>query len=136
MRKYFLLSLFVTILSFAAQAQSPATYWKAWGKNQTNQTILRSANGNYKLIYQGDGNLCLYNKANAPIWATMTNGKPSTQFELRADGNLVIFNDRTPIWAANCADKGGSYVVLQDDGNLCVYTQDNKPIWASMTNGK
>ena len=136
MRKYFLLSLFVTILSFAAQAQSPATYPTTWSKGDANKTILRSANGNYKLIYQGDGNLCLYNKVNAPIWATMTNGKASSTVIFNDDGSFLIYNGPTQVWSAQCHGKGGKYLVLQDDGNLCVYTQDNKPIWASMTNGK
>lgn len=136
MKKVFFFSLFITAVSFSSKAQSPATYQKTWTKTAANQTILRSPDGNYTLLYQGDGNLCLYNKAGKPIWATMTNGKASTTVQFQEDGNLVIYNGKTPIWGAQCHNKGGSFFSLQNDGNLCIYTIDNKPIWATMTNGK
>ncbi len=122
--------------SMSGVASEAPTKTEWWFKSSGNQTILQSPNGNYKLIYQGDGNLVLYNKANAPIWATMTNGKVSTKLSFQVDGNIVMFNGSAVVWAPNCHDKGGAKLVLQDDGNLVVYTNNNAPIWATMTNGK
>lgn len=117
-------------------AASEATTNTEWSKPSADQAIMQSPNGNYKLFYQGDGNLVLKNKANTPIWATMTNGKASTKVFFQTDGNFVMYNGNTPIWGAQCHGKGGALLKLQDDGNLVVYTKDNNPIWATMTNGK
>jgi hypothetical protein len=128
-----LLTLF--ILSISAQAQSPASYAREFAKGSGDNVILRSQNGRYTLIYQGDGNLCLY-KGTTAIWNTMTNGKSSTKCSFQTDGNLVVYNGSTPVWNTMTNGKGGSYISLQDDGNLCIYTKDNIAIWTTMTNGK
>jgi hypothetical protein len=123
------------VLSFAAKAQSPASYAAEFTKKSGNNVVLRSPNGIYTLVYQRDGNLVLLN-GKTSIWATKTNGKASTKLIFQGDGNLVLYNNTTPIWGAQCHGKGGSYVSLQDDGNLCIYNKNNMSIWATMTQGK
>lgn len=51
---------------------------------------------------QGDGNLVVYNKANAPIWASGTNGrdKPPYKLVMQDDFNLVAYGATGPIWAS------------------------------------
>ncbi|KAK2851960.1 hypothetical protein Q5P01_008236 [Channa striata] len=50
---------------------------------------LMSENGNYKAVFQGDGNFVVY--AWSPIWATNTHGKNPYKILLQQDGNLVMY---------------------------------------------
>jgi hypothetical protein len=53
----------------------------------------------FRTVYQEDGNLVVYDSRNVPVWASNTNGKPSTRLTLENDGNLVIFNGKAKVWA-------------------------------------
>lgn len=61
---------------------------------------LTSANGWYRLLMQRDGNLVVYNKANAPVWQSAT-GQPSFAW-FQPDGNLVVYrySDNAAIFSA------------------------------------
>lgn len=135
MKKVFIALSFFMLLHLGVQAQSPATYEYAWEKSSQNTTVLRSQNGKFKLIYQADGNLVIY-KGSRAIWASQTNGKPSTHLSFQADGNLVIYNYDQTVWSSKSNTKQGKFITMQDDGNLVVYRLDNAPIWASGTNGR
>ncbi|CAK6979977.1 B-type lectin plumieribetin-like isoform X2 [Scomber scombrus] len=63
-----------------------------------------SPNGRYKAVFQQDGN-----------------------FVILADG------DDSPIWATRTAGKNAFRITVQEDNNLVVYTEQNKPVWASDT---
>ena len=95
-----------------------------------------SRNGNYYLLFQNDGNIVMYNKANAPLWSTATNGKPTNKFTMQTDGNLVAYqSDGAPNWSSGTGGNG-NYFVVQDDGNLVVYKSDGMGVWASGTRGR
>lgn len=137
MKKIFFLFGFA-LFSSAAMAQSPATLrgidWTLSGTKNTN--VLRSENGKYMLVFQQDGNLVLYKNGNNPIWATMTNERPSKKLSWQRDGNFVIYDvNNNPIWATNSHNKDAGYITLQNDGNLVIYTYNNQPVWASNTGG-
>jgi hypothetical protein len=95
-----------------------------------------SRNGNYYLILQMDGNVVLYNRANQPLWATNTNGKPVANFTMQTDGNLVAYqSDNAPVWSS-ATSGSGNFLVVQDDGNVVVYRNDGFGVWATKTKGR
>jgi predicted heme/steroid binding protein len=101
---------------------------------------IRSPNGNYLWIFQGDGNLVLYKTfataPNAPLWASDTHGKPAWVCIMQGDGNLVIYDiDGNPLWSSGTHGNPGSRFVMQDDGNGVIYRPDDAPLWATRTHG-
>ena len=92
---------------------------------------LSSASGCYRLIYQSDNNLVLYDASWTPLWASHTEGFAPGVVVMQSDGNLVLYDaDWIPRWASY-TDRPGSIVVLQDDGNVVVYGAGGEPLWAS-----
>jgi outer membrane lipoprotein-sorting protein len=95
---------------------------------------IRSANGHYTLVYQGDGNLVLYGPAGA-MWASNTDGRPVGSVIMQGDGNLVVYGPGgLPVWATGTDGNPGAHLVVQDDGNVVVYRTNRTPAWASTTN--
>src|SRR5437588_9031256 len=89
--------------------------------------FLRSANGEYMAIMQGDGNFVLY-KGDKPLWASNTVRSNGDYFAImQGDGNLVVYSGTLqkmgpPLWASGMVKGPGSYaLVMQDDGNLEVF---------------
>ena len=110
------------LFGFVAKAQpskvDKPTEWKP------NTTVLVSANQQYKLSYQSDGNLVVYDKSNKPIWNTKTNGKTPNRLVFQADGNLVLYGANNVVfWASNSNSKGGKSLRLSDQGSLSVSDQ-------------
>jgi len=97
------------------------------------RTSLYSANSNYRLDFQGDGNVVIYRTSNgAAKWATGTAGQNAApQFIFQSDGNLVLYNNSVPLFYTDTAGRG-TKAVLQNDGNLLIYA-GSTPIWASST---
>ncbi len=90
---------------------------------------------NYKLEFQGDGNLVLYSPSGNPIWATGTEGRGSL-FSVQTDGNVVLYDSSNrPLWASDTSGNIGAFFSIQTDGNLVVYRQDGRPGWNSATDG-
>lgn len=108
-------------------------------------TSLRSSNGQFRLQYQTDGNLVLYDDVNRRVlWATgsaVTDGR----LVMEGDGNLVLYDGSgasqwmsgtgakantscaAAPWDAPCAN---TFLVLQDDGNLVIYRRDGSAVWS------
>jgi CHAP domain len=92
---------------------------------------LVSANGQYVLVMQGDGNLVEYAPGNRPIWASGTNAAGSV-VRMQSDGNLVIVAPgNRPVWATGTNGNPGATLELQNDANVVVYAQGHSPRWAS-----
>lgn len=89
----------------------------------------RSSNGEFELVYQGDGNLVLYRRADwQALWATMT-FEPGV-VAMQGDGNLVVYNaSGLPLWSSGTADNPGAWLAVQGDSNLVVYDYYGYPIW-------
>jgi len=101
---------------------------------------LISSSGQYRLIYNGGGNLVLYDTAagvafpGEPYWSSGTAGRTCGYVELRQEGNLVVVDQggievyttptNLPYWR-------GTYLKLQDDGNLVLYGV--APVFQSFT---
>jgi len=99
-----------------------------------NGALLKSPNGKYRLVMQGDGNLVLYWE-NYAIWASNTRHHPGDFATMQGDGNFVIYQGRRPIWASGSARGGdAAYSLnLQNDGNVVIYTSAGRPIWQTRT---
>lgn len=101
------------------------------------QTIW-SANGTYKLVMQGDGNLVLYWPSGAK-WSTRTArcgtcSRPNFVI-MQGDGNLVLYEGSKPggpakPWWATGTMGGGNSLAVQTDGNVVTY-RSGAATWAA-----
>jgi hypothetical protein len=94
---------------------------------------MTSSNGRYRLTYQNDGNLVLYDDvARIPLWASNTGGTSAGQAALQGDGNLVVYDAQlVGRWGSGTAGNPNAHVSLQNDGNLVVYRADGVPLCGS-----
>jgi hypothetical protein len=91
--------------------------------------LIGSANGQYVLGYQVDGNLVLSGPG-GPVWNSQTSGTKPGVCIMQHDGNLVVYEPgATPVWASATDGNPGSRLLVQDDGNLVIYQPDGSPIW-------
>ncbi|MBV9594782.1 MAG: hypothetical protein JO147_13425, partial [Actinobacteria bacterium] len=90
---------------------------------------MKSANGNFSLVMQADGNVVLYDAVGRPQWSSGTlHG--SSYLSLQADGSLALFwrtgNQRIGSGSA-------ATLTLQNDGNLVLTAITGAALWASGT---
>lgn len=97
---------------------------------------LVSPGGRFRLVYQGDGNLVLYDDVeHTAAWWSGTNGRTAGLVGMQGDGNLVIYDASiTPLWMSGTAANTNARLVLQGDGNLVVYATDGRPVWDRFSN--
>jgi hypothetical protein len=92
------------------------------GRSLFRGAALRSANGQFTLKMQADGNLVLYDNrggAPAPIW--VRGDLRAYRLTNQHDGNLVLYDYlNQPLWASSTRGTDGSTLRLQDDGALVV----------------
>ncbi|HEX6687150.1 MAG TPA: NlpC/P60 family protein [Solirubrobacterales bacterium] len=88
---------------------------------------LVSANRDYQLIMQPDGNLVLYQSGRA-LWSSETSGHPGAFAVMQEDGNLVVYDGATALWNSGTWGFPKASLVLQDDSNLVIYQQGH-PVW-------
>lgn len=96
--------------------------WEVW-----------SESGQYRLLYQQDGNLVIYDTwAGDAIWASNTVNTSPGRTIMQLDGNLVIYdaNDQ-PVWATGTVGNNGAYASLLNDGLLVVFSSSGLPLWWS-----
>ena len=101
---------------------------------------LISSNGLFRLIYQADGNLVIYDWNDRPIWHSNTWGQPAGRATYQTDGNFVVYTPppaNKPIWASNNYSsesyRNKSRLVLDDNGNLRTTDNYQSQTWASNT---
>ncbi len=89
-----------------------------------------SSNSRYRLVYQGDGNLVLYDDVDRVVpWASNTGGTSPSQALMQSDGNFVIYTAPSGVaWATGTSNSSGAYLQLQNDSNLVIY-HNGQPIW-------
>jgi hypothetical protein len=89
-----------------------------------------SYGGSYYLIYQGDGNLVLYDSGwSYAGWNTATNGTSTRFAVMQGDGNLVVYDATQAVWSSGTSGHYGAYVVVQDSGQIFIFDVDGTPIW-------
>ena len=102
---------------------------------------LVSANGQFTLWMQPDGNLVLYQgepAVGSAYWATNTewlspNERP-THVDMQADAHLVMYDpNMVPRWGSGTWGPAflQPYIMLRDDGNLVIYHSGILSLWAS-----
>ncbi len=95
---------------------------------------VKSCDGRFSLVMQGDGNLVLYLGGSA-LWASHTNGKGGRTAAMQTDGNFVVYAaGRQPVWASGTNGNGGATLAVQNDGNVVLYA-GSRAIWATNTSG-
>jgi len=99
---------------------------------------LISQNGLWKLKYQTDGNLVLYNADESQSYwesGTWNTGQAPGYVKLQLDGNLVMVGspDIGAIWATNTYPYPGATFRLQDDRNLIIADANNNLVWSPNT---
>jgi hypothetical protein len=94
-----------------------------------------SSNGQYRLVYQTDGNLVLYRTSNgAALWALPISSPyaPGNAI-MQTDGNLVVYAaNGGVVWASNTSGSGHRLVV-QNDGNVVMYRPNGTSVWSTNT---
>lgn len=105
------------------------------GDQLTQGQLIRSADGRFIVVMQGDGNLVLY-YYNVPLWSSVTCCNSAiNRAIMQGDGNLVLYDTGNAAhWSSNTHGYNGSYAVIQDDGNFVIY-QGSTPRWSSNTAG-
>ena len=90
-----------------------------------------SDGGAYRLVYQSDGNVVLYDeRSRIPVWATHTGGTRPGRLVMQTDGNLVLYDgDGVPRWASESNGTPFAYLLVQNDGNLVIYAPEGGAIW-------
>lgn len=96
---------------------------------------LTSTNGEYRLVFQADGNLVLQRQSdNAQMWTSQTAQKNGKRLVLGSDGNLRIEgHGKTPAWTSGTGNSRVNRLTVQDDGNVAMYDTANKQIWSTGT---
>jgi hypothetical protein len=94
---------------------------------------IRSPDGHYRVVMQGDGNLVEYVGSRA-LWHTNTDGHPGAVARMQSDGNLVVYDtNMTALWSAGTGGRTGTFRAdLQNDANFIVYS-GSTAIWSSRT---
>jgi hypothetical protein len=93
--------------------------------------VIRSPNGAFRLIYQQDGNLVLYNeRTGAPVWASGTVGATPGSVVLHMDGEMIVHDvSGTLRWTTGAKGRGGASLDLDDDGKLIIQS-DGRVVWS------
>jgi hypothetical protein len=124
----------------AVVSDSGARLWSTGASNSTlspGQPLaagwsITSANGDFRLVMQADGNLVEYRSDDAVAWDSATSG-PGARTIMQADGNLVIYTaSGAPIWQSRTSGEAGAVLSLRDDGDV-VIVRGGSTIWSNGT---
>lgn len=89
-----------------------------------------SDNAQYRLTYQTDGNVILFDGTGAALWSTRTAGTTPGRLLMQDDGNLVLYDGSVrPVWASNTSGNPGAYFAILNDGNFVIYNRNGQVIW-------
>ena len=94
-----------------------------------------SNNGDYELIYQGDGNLVEYYHFQEAVWASKELSSSPGWAVMQPDGNLVTYDSNGhPYWASGTSGNSNSVLFLDDSGRLVIQNSNGvtiKTLYAS-----
>ena len=116
-------------IDFTAPACNSAVLWpgQAWV----------SANGQYRMTFQADGNVVLRSPDGVARWHTNTlnyPGRTASHFKLECNGDLALYDTAGATWwHSNTAGSGATSFVVQDDCNAVLYDANHAPRWSTGT---
>lgn len=121
--------------SGGASASATAVNYLEVGSELKQDQEITSANKQYTLKFQKDGNLCVY-KGSTFVWGTMTHQRGGVRCVLEKDGNFCMYNSSSQlVWATFTNRVESNYIgrklVIENDGSLVIYNAQNKAIWKS-----
>jgi hypothetical protein len=95
------------------------------------EDAIASASGSYRLLYQQDGNLVLYDMVQRiPLWQSGTAGTRAGRAELQDNGNFVVLDAGGVLrWETRTTGNPGATLSLGNDGNLLVLAADGRVLW-------
>lgn len=100
------------------------------GEKLTADQEIESANGEFTLRMQQDGNLVFLDDSGDVVWHAGTAPNPGAVTTMQRDGNLTIVStDNEPLWHTGTQGSGATFHV-QNDGNLTVRTPSGTVLWA------
>ena len=92
-------------------------------------TSIYSQNHNFRVAFQFDGNLVIYDAYENIVKDWLTDGD---RWIFQDDGNLVLFKGKIPQKATMTF--GEKFIlVMQNDGNLEMFNAGHKSIWSTNT---
>ncbi len=95
---------------------------------------LISANGRFRFIMQGDGNLVLYVPNGNALWDSHTDHTDAWCAVMQGDGNFVMYSIKGEYkWDSGTDGHPGAFLVVQDDGNVVIYDVNGEALWATNT---
>jgi hypothetical protein len=99
------------------------------GRLRAGSRGIRSPNHQYRLTYEANGNLVLFNGSNA-IWDTQKVSTPGMA-KMQPDGNFVTYDGNgQATWSTGTNGHPGAWLALQNDGNLVVYGDSCTRLWS------
>nr|XP_046227500.1 mannose-specific lectin-like [Scatophagus argus] len=93
--------------------------------------FLVSNNGEFKAIFQDDGNFVVYGWK--PVWASGTDGSDGFRLCVQGNCNVVMYNQQDePRWSTGTGklESNMCHLQLTNDGTLELYREAEK-IWSS-----
>ncbi len=90
-----------------------------------------SADKQYRLIMQADGNLVLYTISGAHIWSTATHHSGATHVIFQTDGNLVVYTPTIPVWASHTWGNSGASMIFHNEGYLAIVASSGTKKWST-----
>ncbi|MEU6149991.1 S8 family serine peptidase [Actinosynnema sp. NPDC047251] len=104
--------------------------WLIHGEELLRGQSRTSADGEYLLVLQNDGNLVLYNRAGVAQWSTDTWGTDASRLYLQYDGNLVLYSDAGAVkWSTRTPGSAADRLAVQEDGNVVLYGPTYQVFW-------
>jgi hypothetical protein len=123
------LALLPVVALPAAASAAPARDVVPPGTELAADRPVTSANGQYSLVMQQDGNLVLYANPGKAIWDTHTQGR-GLKAVMQKDGNLVVYTPAgKPQFDTATGGHPGAQLAVQNDGNLVIYGPDGEVLW-------
>src|SRR5690606_33089254 len=94
-----------------------------------------SQDGQFRLLYQLDGNLVLYATAGGARWSSRTPGTSPGDTVMQGDGNLVVYDrDRVPVFHTGTHGNPGAQLFIDGAGTLSIVAPDGRELWNSGAN--
>lgn len=94
----------------------------------------------FRMVFQGDGNLVIYDSHQQAVWASGTHGKNVARMIMQDDGNLVMYDgDGAAVWATGTSGVPNAALELLPAGILVIRSltagPNELPRWVSHVPG-